>query len=87
MDELIAPDQRAITAALDHVIDPELGRSLLALGLVQDVEVDGHCVHVDLQLTNPRCPHAEEFIAEIKRRVGAVPGVGEVEVELCWPRV
>lgn len=85
MSAVQQPDPKAVQAALDQIIDPELGRSLVQLGLVQEVEIEGAAVYVGLQLTSPRCPHADDFIGAIKDKVGAVPGVGEVEVELLWP--
>jgi ATP-binding protein involved in chromosome partitioning len=79
------PSSRQIDAALDQVIDPELGRSLLELGMIRSVEVDQGVVFVELALTSPSCPCRDEFIAQIRERVGAVAGVGEVDVQLVWP--
>lgn len=79
-----APSPQAISAALDQIIDPELGRSLTQLGLIRQIDIEGGAVHIDLQLTSPSCPYADEFIARIKKNVQTVAGVNEVEVELVW---
>lgn len=79
-----APSAQAISAALDQIIDPELGRSLTQLGLIRQVDIEGGAVHIDLQLTSPSCPYVKEFIARIKNDVQNIAGVREVEVELVW---
>ena len=49
-------DQNAVMAALQTVNDPELHRSIVALNMVQNLEVDGGAVRFDIVLTTPACP-------------------------------
>ena len=42
--------------ALGHVNDPDLGRSLTELGMIENIKVDGMKVSFDLVLTTPACP-------------------------------
>lgn len=42
--------------ALGHVNDPDLGRSLTELGMIENIRVDGLKVSFDLVLTTPACP-------------------------------
>ncbi len=42
--------------ALGHVNDPDLGRSLTELGMIENIRVDGKHVSFDLVLTTPACP-------------------------------
>ncbi|NOY73235.1 MAG: iron-sulfur cluster assembly protein [Gammaproteobacteria bacterium] len=53
---IMMPSKDEINAALDRIIDPELGRGLVQLGLVHSVEIDDNIVYVDLQLTSSACP-------------------------------
>jgi FeS assembly SUF system protein len=75
----------AIIDALKEIFDPEIPVNIYDLGLIYGVEVteDGHAV-VTMTLTTPHCPVAESMPAEVELRVGAVPGVGDVEVNLVW---
>jgi FeS assembly SUF system protein len=75
----------AIIAALKDIYDPEIPVNIYDLGLIYGVEVtpDGHAV-VSMTLTTPNCPVAESMPAEVELRVGAVPGVGDAEVNLVW---
>ncbi|MGD9697228.1 MAG: Mrp/NBP35 family ATP-binding protein [Thermoleophilia bacterium] len=72
----------AALAALRGVMDPELHRSIVDLGMVGDVDVDDGRVTVAIRLTIAGCP----LKAEIQRRVGealaTVPGVETVRVSL-----
>ena len=52
-----------VIAALDRVLDPELHRSIVALGMVGSVEVDGARVAITIKLTVAGCP----LKAEIQR--------------------
>lgn len=75
----------AIIDALKDIFDPEIPVNIYDLGLIYGVEVtdDGHAV-VTMTLTTPHCPVAESMPAEVELRVGAVPGVGDAEVNLVW---
>jgi ATP-binding protein involved in chromosome partitioning len=42
--------------ALGHVNDPDLGRSLTELGMIENIKVEGRHVSFDLVLTTPACP-------------------------------
>lgn len=69
-----------ILAALDTVMDPELGCSLVAAGMIHDVQINGEDVHFTLQLTSPACPMRETLRAAAEDAVRHVPGVRQVEI-------
>jgi FeS assembly SUF system protein len=74
-----------VIAALKEIYDPEIPVNIYELGLIYGVEIgdEGHTV-VTMTLTTPHCPVAESMPAEVELRVGAVPGVGTVDVNLVW---
>ena len=45
-----------IEMALSHVDDPDLGQSLVQLGMIENIAIDGKKVSFDLVLTTPACP-------------------------------
>lgn len=67
--------------ALRKVIDPELHHDVVELGFIQEVEIVDSYVHLDIQLTTPHCPFAENIVQQMRDAVAAVPGVQKVEVE------
>ena len=75
----------AVIEALKEIYDPEIPVNIYDLGLIYGVDItsDGHAV-VTMTLTTPHCPVAESMPGEVELRVGAVPGVGDAEVNLIW---
>ena len=68
--------------ALKEIYDPEIPVNIYDLGLIYDVEITPeHHAKVKMTLTTPHCPVAESMPGEVELRVGAVPGVGDAEVE------
>ena len=74
-----------VIEALKEIFDPEIPVNIYDLGLIYGVDVteDGHVV-VTMTLTTPHCPVAESMPGEVELRVGAVPGVGDAQVNLVW---
>jgi FeS assembly SUF system protein len=75
----------AVIDALKEIYDPEIPVNIYDLGLIYDVEItpENHA-KVKMTLTTPHCPVAESMPGEVELRVGAVPGIGDAEVELVW---
>jgi ATP-binding protein involved in chromosome partitioning len=71
-----------VIRVLDTVTDPELHRSIVALGMVGGVEVDGGRVRVEIKLTVAGCPLKAEIQRRVSEAVSALPGVETVHVTL-----
>lgn len=71
--------------ALKLVFDPEINVDVYNLGLIYKIEIsfDGN-VFIEMTLTSPTCPMAEEIPHWVADSVASVEGVGEVEVKLVW---
>ena len=76
-----AVTENMVFDALRKVMDPELRHNIVDLGFVQEIEIVDDYVHLDIQLTTPNCPYADNIVAQIKRAVEGVQGVKRVEVE------
>ncbi|HEU5332610.1 MAG TPA: P-loop NTPase [Actinocrinis sp.] len=77
------PTPEQVQAALEKVQDPEIRRPITELDMVKSVAVapDG-TVDVAIYLTVAACPLKDRLTGDIKARVGELPGVREVRVEL-----
>jgi len=73
-----------VMKVLKECYDPEIGISLVDLGLIYDVEVKGDKVHIKMTLTTPGCPMHMMMTEDVKEKVGKIKGVKEVNVELVW---
>lgn len=75
----------SVVTALKEIYDPEIPVNIYDLGLIYGVEIDDNSrAVVTMTLTTPHCPVAESMPGEVELRVGAVPGVGDAEVNLVW---
>jgi FeS assembly SUF system protein len=74
-----------IVAALKTVYDPEIPADIYELGLIYRIDVgDERAVTVDMTLTTPNCPSAQELPQMVENAVASVAGVGEVKVNVVW---
>ncbi len=74
-----------VMGKLSNVLDPELGLSIVDLGLVYDIEVlDEHSVYISMTLTFPGCPYGPALISDAELAVQEIPGLTDVEIELVW---
>jgi metal-sulfur cluster biosynthetic enzyme len=67
--------------ALADVLDPEYPVSVVDLGLVRDVEVDGSTARVKLSYCSLGCPCTELILEDIETRLLRVSGIERVEIE------
>jgi metal-sulfur cluster biosynthetic enzyme len=85
-----APDPAAVVDALRDVYDPccaDRGVSIVDMGLVEDVRVDGAHVDVDLVLTSGWCPFVVSMSDAIPERLRRMDGVDTVDVKVIWDPV
>jgi FeS assembly SUF system protein len=87
MEESLDRDdvRERVIDALRTVYDPEIPVNIYEMGLVYEVTVgEDATVHLRMTLTSPMCPVAETLPPEVEAKARAVPGVGDVELELVW---
>ena len=74
-----------IVTALKTVYDPEIPADIYELGLVYKVDIaDNRDVTVDMTLTTPNCPSAQELPIMVENAVASVASVGAVKVNIVW---
>lgn len=84
-EESLSPKEKEVFEALKNVIDPELGVSLVDLGLIYTVEVDKHNVcHINWTLTTIGCPIIELLQNMIEKAALQVDGIEDCEAKLVY---
>jgi len=74
-----------IVASLKTVYDPEIPADIYELGLIYKIDIaDDRKVAIDMTLTTPNCPSAQELPIMAENAVASVPGVGPVTVNVVW---
>ncbi|MBC7233526.1 MAG: metal-sulfur cluster assembly factor [Chloroflexi bacterium] len=75
--------QEAILEALRPVVDPEIGMSVVDLGMIREIVLDKEGrVEIKMVLTTPFCPLASMLTEQVEQTAATVPGVKEVKVTL-----
>src|SRR6478735_4822089 len=65
-----------IVTALKTVNDPEIPADIYEIGLIYRIDIaDNRTVKVDMSLTSPNCPSAQELPVMVQNAVSTVPGV------------
>jgi ATP-binding protein involved in chromosome partitioning len=76
------PSEQAVLEALRGVMDPELHKDIVTLGMAKNVQVsEGGAVSLGVTLTTPACPLRETIEKDVRAAVGKLPGVTAVEVK------
>ncbi len=82
----MAIDQSQLTAALNAIVEPELGLPLGSLGLLREVKARRRRARIELALPVAAWPGSDELADEVHRVARAVPGVEEIEFDLTVMR-
>ncbi len=80
-----ALNEDAVINAIGTVYDPEIPVNIYELGLIYliDISDEGH-VKVEMTLTAPGCPSAQELPVQARDAIMAVPGVTGCDVDTVW---
>jgi ATP-binding protein involved in chromosome partitioning len=75
-------DEKTIREALKVVVHPKLRKPLVDLGMIRNISISGETVNLTLALKSSSGPLLEKFITEIKKAVGAIPEVSDVQIDV-----
>lgn len=73
-----------VRQALGDVLDPEYPISIVDMGLIRGIEVDGSTVRVRMTYTSMGCPCMDMIQDDVRARLGALAGVERVEIDVVW---
>jgi FeS assembly SUF system protein len=84
-EKIAQPTEAALLDAIATVYDPEIPVNIYELGLVYAVDIDdAGAVKVEMTLTAPGCPSAQELPVQVRDALLAVPGVTSADVQTVW---
>lgn len=78
-----APSEKQILGTLAQIVDPDLGRDVVSLGMIKGLSIsDAGEVAFTFELTTPACPVRDSFKSQAEEAVMALPGVSRVDVRM-----
>ncbi|MFQ5763069.1 MAG: P-loop NTPase, partial [Candidatus Bathyarchaeia archaeon] len=75
--------EQDVMNSLKQVVDPEIRVSIVDLGMVQNVNINGNAVDVTIALTVPSCPLSSTIESDVKNALTSLPGVENANVKLA----
>lgn len=77
--------EKKIVEALKTVYDPEIPVDIYELGLIYEIKIDDEAnVEIEMTLTSPSCPAAEELPGEAEAKTKAVEGVKDAKIKITF---
>lgn len=83
-NELTSPREIAVREALQKVIDPEIGESIVDVGLIYGIEVNDDAISIRMTMTSPACPMGEMILDEVHAELVHAFPEAEIDIEMVW---
>lgn len=78
------PTEEQIYEILGDIYDPEIPIDIVNLGLIYGVNVEDSRVNVNMTMTSPGCPAAQQIVTEARLLIEDLPDVEEANIEIVW---
>jgi metal-sulfur cluster biosynthetic enzyme len=62
-----SPEETALREALRVVVDPELGLSVIELGLIRRIDIQPDWIGITMIMTTPFCPYGQTILEQTRR--------------------
>src|SRR3977135_2709458 len=80
---MTVPSSQRVLEVLGHIQDPDLGRDVVSLGMIKELEVSPQGkVSFTFELTTPACPVRDRFKTQAQDLINEIPGVNGVQVRM-----
>lgn len=84
-------EKKDIEEALKDVLDPDTGKSVVEMGLIKDIEIEGDIAKIKMEaapsqcpMFSSSCPHMEKLSEEIGKKAASVKGIKKSEIEVVF---
>jgi metal-sulfur cluster biosynthetic enzyme len=77
--------QEQVYSILRKCMDPEIPVNIVDLGLIYGVNInDSNDVDIEMTMTTRGCPLHDTLVSDVKRYIGKIDGVGNINVSIVW---
>lgn len=78
------PTEEQVYEILGDIYDPEIPIDIVNLGLIYGVSIEEKKVNVNMTMTSPGCPAAQQIVTEARLLIEDLPDVEEANIEIVW---
>ncbi|MEK7286590.1 MAG: Mrp/NBP35 family ATP-binding protein [Nitrospirota bacterium] len=75
-------NNETVLTALSQVIDPALGKDIVTLGYVKNININAGCVTFTLAIPAPLFPSKEKMREKAEAILSTLPGISSVEIKM-----
>ena len=77
---MVSVDQ--VLTTLSTVIDPDLKKSIVSMGMIKDIEINGNDLKFTLELTTPACPFNDEIEQDVRAAIATIKEVSKLDLKV-----
>jgi ATP-binding protein involved in chromosome partitioning len=77
---MLAVDE--VLKTLSTVIDPDLKKDIVSMGMIKDLEINGNDLKFTLELTTPACPFNDEIEQDVRKAISSISGIGKFDMKV-----
>lgn len=78
------PTEEQVYEILGDIYDPEIPIDIVNLGLIYGVSIEDKKVNINMTMTSPGCPAAQQIVTEARLLIEDLPDVEEANIEIVW---
>jgi metal-sulfur cluster biosynthetic enzyme len=76
---MVTVDQ--VLTSLKKVVDPELHKDIVSMGMIKDLDINNNKVSFTLELTTPACPFNSEIEQDVRNTIANL-GVADLDLRV-----
>ena len=77
---MVGVDQ--VLEKLATVVDPDLKKDIVSMGMIKDLELDSGDLKFTLELTTPACPFNDEIEADVRKAIDDIDGIENFDMKV-----
>jgi len=77
---MVSVDQ--ILQTLGTVIDPDLKKDIVSMGMIKDLEINGNALKFTLELTTPACPFNDQIEQDVRNAVSTIKEISKLDIKV-----
>ena len=77
---MVSVDQ--VLQTLSTVIDPDLKKDIVSMGMIKDLEINGGDLKFTLELTTPACPFNDQIEQDVRQAISKISGVTKTDIKV-----
>ena len=71
-----------VLQTLSTVIDPDLKKDIVSMGMIKDLEINDDNLKFTLELTTPACPFNDEIEGDVRKAISKIQGISNVDMKV-----